>query len=281
MNCSEIQNFLGDAIDRFLPKHLEEEFHVHLDVCRNCRNAYELEVLAKTLVQKNVKRVATPPSISSAVAFSLQKEYNASHEHKSGVSGWIARVFGNRPLLPTLATGLALAAFLYFFVFPAKDSLSETSHSAANDIMNQTLNNFSLVRSGELKPKFVSCFPEAVQAFFEKNGFEAPVKMINLSDCDWYGANYSEYGGVKLAHIVYKIGDETVYVCQVRQDDAMRGTTLHLPPAAKKELARSGWYTDPSHGEDCNIIVWIEDGTLCAASSTMKKQKLLALLTTP
>lgn len=278
MNCSEIQNFSGDAIDKFLPRHLEEEFHAHLEACRNCRNAYELEVLAKTIVQKNVKRVATPPSIHSAVALSLQKEYGASSEHKKN---WIARFFGSRPLFPTLATGLALAVFLYFFVFPVKDTYSETSHSAANDIMNQTLVNFSLVRSGELKPKLISCFPEAVQAFFEKSGFEAPVRIVKLSDSDWFGASYSEYGGVKLAHVVYKIGDETVYVCRVRKDDALNGSVLHLPPAAKKELARSGWYTDPSHGEGCNVIVWIEDGMLCAASSTMNKTKLLAKLVTP
>lgn len=278
LNCGEIQNYLGDAIDKALPEHVKEKFHSHLEVCRSCRNAYELEALAKSLVQDNIKRISTPPAVHAAVKFSLQQEYKQSTEHKN----FIERIFGSQPLLPTLATGVALAAFLYFFVLPTKnDSRSESSHSAANDIMNQTLRNFSLVRSGELQPKMISCFPEAVQDFFVKNGFASPVKIVKLSNCDWYGAGYSEYGGVKIAHIMYKMEEETLYVFQVKQDDVIRSSILGLPPAAKKELALSGWYTDPSHGNDCNIIVWIEDGTLCAASSTMKKDKLLAVLTTP
>ena len=278
LNCGEIQNYLGDAIDKSLPEHVKEEFHAHLDVCRSCRNTYELEVLAKSLVQGKVKRISTPPSVHAAVELSLQEEYIQPAGHKS----FIERIFRRRPLLPTLATGFALAVFLYFLILPTKnDSRSESSHSAANDVMNQTLNNFSLVRSGELQPKMISCFPEAVQDFFEKNGFTSPVKMVKLSNCDWYGAGYSEYNGVKIAHVMYKMEEETLYVYQIKQDDVIQGSILGLPPAAKKELARSGWYTDPIHGDDCNIIVWIEDGTLCAASSTMKKDKLLALLTTP
>jgi hypothetical protein len=100
----------------------------------------------------------------------------------------------------------------------------------------------------------------------------------NIESCDWYGASSSDYNGVKLAHVVYKIGDELMYVYQVSEQDVEKGSLLQLPLAARTALAETNWYTDPDHPE-CNVVLWRDNGTLCAAVSTMKKDRILALLT--
>jgi hypothetical protein len=101
-----------------------------------------------------------------------------------------------------------------------------------------------------------------------------------MENCEWYGAISSDYGGIKLAHVVYKVDEYTMYVYQVEQDAIKEGSPLQLPAAARASLEKSGWYTDPEH-PDHNVVLWTTNGTLCAAVSSLKKDRLLALLTHP
>ena len=94
-----------------------------------------------------------------------------------------------------------------------------------------------------------------------------------------YGGSASECSGVKQAASGLQDGKRLVYVFEVSDDDALYGTQVSLPLAAKRALAQSGWYTDPDH-PDCNVILWKTDEAVCVAVSTMKKAQLLALLTT-
>jgi hypothetical protein len=90
----------------------------------------------------------------------------------------------------------------------------------------------------------------------------------------------NEVDGVKLAHVVYTIGDDVLYIYQVKRDEAFGdGGHLTLPAAGREAMLQTGWYTDPDH-KDCNVVVWEEAGTICAATSTMNKTKMLALLAT-
>ncbi|MEX2090213.1 MAG: hypothetical protein WEB62_10595, partial [Bacteroidota bacterium] len=155
-----------------------------------------------------------------------------------------------------------------------------TVHTAANDVINRSYKKFLSIRDGELKPSMVSCFPESVLAYFEQQNPRVSVKLLNVPNSDWYGAIADEHGGVKLAHVVYKLGDEIVYVFQANQSEVLNSSSFSLPPAALSALKQSGWYTDPGH-PDCSVVVWIVDETLCTAVSTMKKDRLLAMLTTP
>jgi hypothetical protein len=271
--CQEIQGLLGDAIDGTLPRQYEAEFRHHVSVCPPCRTAFELESMAKKIVRDKIQRLPTPPHVYEAVVQSLRRE----HEEASNGGSRIEHVLSRRFLLPAAATGIALVLIL-LMALPTERSDRETRHTAANDIINQSIVNFALVRSGELKPSMISCYPEGVIGFFEKNGLRFAVHVKNIEGCEWYGASSSEYNGIKVAHVVYKIGDELTYVYQVSEDEVEAGSLLQIPAAAKKALAETNWYTDPDH-PDCNVVLWKEHGTLCAAVSTMNKNRLLALLT--
>jgi hypothetical protein len=124
----------------------------------------------------------------------------------------------------------------------------------------------------------VTAAPESVDDFFKKSNLQFDVHIPKFKTCEWYGGSASECSGVKQAHLLYRVGKDLVYVFEVSDDDALYGTQVSLPVAAKRALAQSGWYTDPDH-PDCNVILWKTDEAVCVAVSTMKKAQLLALLT--
>jgi hypothetical protein len=275
LTCSDIQVYLGDAIDRTLPRQIESAFHAHLTVCRACRNSYELEQLAKFAVRSKLRRMTTPPQVYTSVLSALRSEYPLASS--SGEKWWKWSV-SRRAMLPALAGGIALVVFALFFQTPQNRVERFAAHTAANDLINQTYRNFLRVRSGELKPSLTSCFPESIQAYFIQQDTRFAVNVLPLPNSEWYGAIANQYGNVKLAHVIYKLGDEWIYVSQVHESAALSGEVLSLPPAAKEALEKSGWYTDPLH-PDCSVVVWKVNGTLCTAVSTMKKERLLAMLT--
>lgn len=273
MNCGDVQLYMGDAIDRELPQGLAKDFFSHLQLCSPCRNEYEIESLARNIVRSKVPRALTPSSVYRSVVDSLHQE--ASDQKREG---WIEQVFGGRIIAPVLTAGLAIIVFFLFLNPPTDSSDAEFTHSAANDIINQSLKNFALVQSGELKPSTIFCVPEMMVGYFQKSGLEFAVTVPNMDSCDWYGAVSSEYSGVKLAHVIYKRGHDLIYVYEVGKMEGLHGSVLALPPSAKKALDETGWYTDPDHS-DCNVVLWTADDALCAAVSSMKKDRLLALLT--
>jgi hypothetical protein len=275
VECSLVEEHFGDAIDRVLPAGVEQEFRKHLEGCRRCRNAYEMERLSKQVVREYIKHVATPESVRASVTTSLKVAYR---ESIGRARGWLERLLSPGVFIPTLAGGVVFAAFILLLTLPNESSYDMSAHNAANDVINLTFKNFALIRSGQFKPALVACSPESIADFLERSNLKFAVSVLKVP-CDSYSATWSEYEGVKVAHVLYKIGGEMLYVYQVRQDEALKGPTFSLPPAARIALAKSGWYTDPNH-PNCNVVVWTVNGTLCVASSTMKKDALLAVLTT-
>lgn len=251
------------------------EFFAHLRACLQCRNEYELELLGKNIVRTNVPRVPLPERVHQKVLSALQLDSSYSPRRVS----WLERLFSGRILAPVLTAALAIVVLLIAFNVPLTQSTDQFSHTASNDIINQSLKNFALVRSGALKPSMVACYPDVIVGYFHRQDVDFAVSVLSDDSCDWYGAMSNNYGGVKLAHIVYKRGDDLLYVYEVNKEQAMKGPVLTLPAAARMALNQTGWYTDPQH-KDCNVIVWTVDKTLCAAVSTMKKDRMLALLTT-
>lgn len=234
-----------------------------------------LEKLSKYLVHQYVRWVKTPRKTQKAVLTSLQQEYK---QRKSFLPLFLSRMFSARVLVPLLP-GLAVA-MLFFFLVSARvgPSYEMTAHTAGNDIINRSLKNFSLLRSGKLMPSMVSMGSENVREFLQRSNLPFEVHVPHLDGCEWCGAATSEGSGIRQAHVVYKIGPELLYVFELSNDDALSGERLSLPPAAKRGLVQSGWYTDPDHPE-CSVVLWKTDETVCVAVSTMKKGRLLSLLT--
>lgn len=270
MKCKEVFDNLGDAIDRELPKAKKDDFYHHLEICPPCRNKFELECLAKSIIRKTLRMVRTPRSIYSSIVRSIREE--------SGVgTSWLDRLLGSKFLTPVLVGGLAIVAVMFFLSEPQQAPDDGVTLTPANDIISQSMANFSLIREGSLKPALTACDPDSILQYFKASGVPFSASIVRLSDCDWYGAIVNQYNGVRLAHVVYKMGNELMYVYQVSKAEVMEGSVLTLPQAAKSSLTQSGWYTDPDHPEG-HLVLWSDDGSVCSAVSTMEKQKMLALL---
>jgi len=276
VDCRSFQGHLGDAIDRYLPESVRQDFEAHLELCRKCRNDFELEKLSKQVVHRTVKYVGTPTAIQAYVLHSLQEQYE---NVQIPAKGWLYWFLTRRAWAPALASGLVVAVFILFLTTQRDSSDALTDHSAANDLINQSFKNFALVRSGELKPELVVSCPESVAGYFRNSKIDFAVDVVEMPNCEWYGAMAVEHAGVKMAHVAYRMGEDWMFLCEAKHEDVMQSANLSLPPAAKTALAATGWYTDPAH-PDCSVVMWKTDGVLCTAVSTMKKEKLLALLTT-
>jgi hypothetical protein len=277
VDCNSVQQHAGSAIDGFLAKDVDREFQAHLGRCRPCREEIALEKLSKQLVRRYVLWIPTPQSIQTLVVTSLQQEYKSAGWADDS---WMTRVTRLRIIVPALAGGAVAAAF-YLMVSTSSDPLSrQSAHTAENDIIHQSFETFALLKTGQLVPALVSTSPESVGRFFQRSSLQFGVQIPNIRGCNWCGGSASDNRGVKQAHLLYKLSNEWVYVCETADADAMSGTQLSLPLAAKLALTRSGWYTDPIH-PNCSVVVWKKDEVVCVAVSTMEKNRLLALLTPP
>jgi hypothetical protein len=271
MKCTEASNLFGDAIDGTIPQSIRTSLQEHFGVCRPCRRAYELEVITKDVVRRRCLRVTTPPEILQAVAAKLE---NPSQPPVLFLE-WVQDVFTVRRVLPALALSIAVVILLVFYNSPNAVQESDV-HTASNDVIFQSLQNFEKLQKGELTPAVHASRAEEVHQYLDDSGMDFAF-VQPLDCCKSYGALTSEYDGIKLAQVVYTMGRDVMYVYQVKKEKVFDGSTLIIPPAARTALEKTGWYTDPRH-PNCNVILWIKDQTLCAAVSSMKKDEMLAIL---
>jgi hypothetical protein len=234
----------------------------------------ELEKLSKHLVKHNVPWIPTPRSIQTLIVASLHREYQAFDPQQDS---WMSRALQFRNLIPTLAGGVVAVSFFVMAGNSSDQSLYLADHSATNDLIHQSFDTFGLFRSGQFLPATVSSVPESVSGFFRRTALPFVVEVPQIAGSNWFGGAASQVDGIQQAHLLFKIGNEWLYVREISGIDALTGIQCSLPPAAKAALAQSGWYTDPTHPQ-CSVVVWKKGEVVCVAVSTMGKAELLALL---
>jgi hypothetical protein len=276
VDCRGVQRFAGEAIDRSLPQDVAAEFQAHLEQCPPCRREVTLERVSKFLVQQYVRWVTTPRTAQSAVLGSLREEYSRS---ETSALSYLGGMLPPHILVPVFMGGAV--AFLFFALvrMPFQPTHQATAHTAGNDIINLSFKNLALLKSGRLEPTLVSTIPESVGTYLQRADLQFTAHVPALADCGWCGGAITERGGIKQAHVIYGITSDLVYVFEVSWNDALSGGQLSMPPAARRGLAQSGWYTDPDY-PGCSVVLWKTDEAVCVAVSTMNKGRLLSLLTT-
>ena len=216
-----------------------------------------------------------PDSVRQSIIEVVRTEASAEARERRDI--WSV-IFGRIPA-PIVGLGFAAVAIALLLI-PMGSHDDLIRHAAANDVINQAASNFQLIRDGKIKPAMTSCSPEQVSAYLDAQHVPFQVSIRPMEQCEGYSAIVNEYDGVALVHIVYKIGDDLLYVYQVKTEEAL-GAHAHLTmcQAAREAIEGTGWYTDPQH-PDCNVVLWEENGTLCAATSTMTKGHMMAVLAT-
>lgn len=272
MNCHEVKDHISSAVDNRLVGNLKTEFDAHIALCQGCRNEFELERLTKRVVQQTLRRSPAPATLSAEILSHI-----ASPPVKE--SSWWYRLWSTPRVKPAFAAGLvALIAILLFVSLPL--TIRHT-HAAPidNNIIHQTFNNYDAILTGSLVPDVTTGDYSEVKSYFQSR-VDYAVRVPKIDKCKEMGALVSSFDGKRLAHLMYRFDDKVVYLYQVDMKSALDGTTLTLPPQAKEELLKTGWYIESPH-EHCTLVMWVVDNTLCTAMADIDKTQLIAYLSYP
>ncbi|MDP1677515.1 MAG: hypothetical protein Q8L88_11675 [Bacteroidota bacterium] len=264
MNCNEFRECVCEIVDKRLTEERTNELLQHADVCPHCRYEFQSMQAAKNIVQTKVKRQNVPADVYYSIINATLKSDNTS---------WFKKLFGIN-INPAIAVVLLaiICVGIYSVFIPQNNGMSDEAN-----IISQSLKNYQAVIGGSIKPQLVSTEDE-VHLFLEKDvSFEVNVpKMKGCSSC---AGVLNSFKGVKLAHVVYQLGDKSIiYIYQADLDEAMSGNIIGLPDEAKDELKKTDWYVRELDGNK-TIVMWRYKNTLCSAVSEMKKDEMIALLT--
>jgi len=263
VNCNEFKECVCEIVDKRLNEERTNELMRHADVCPHCKYEYESMQATKDIIHAKIKRESVPADVYYSIINSTLKSRHSS---------WFKKLFGvNLNPAIVLVSLAVIAVGLYSIFVPQNNRMSEEAN-----IISQSLKNYQAVIGGSIKPQFVSTEDE-VHTFLEKDvSFEVNVpKMKGCSSCSGV---LNSFKGVKLAHVVYQLGDKSIiYIYQTDLDEAMSGNTIGLPDEVKEELKKTDWYVRELEGNK-TIVVWRYKNTLCSAVSGMKKDELIALL---
>jgi anti-sigma factor RsiW len=274
VTCKECQELITPAVDQCLGEQERTEFSGHLAQCASCRREYELERRTKALVQHRAPMVATPVELSRAVRAMVRREAEAGGDRQESL--W-RRLVPRSVAHPALAAAVVLAALIV--LWPSSEEtpspVSEASVAGA-DIVGEGFANFERLLSGAIRPQLETSEPERVRTFFSgRTTF--PVLVPLTRQCTLIGAVFNEYGGVPLAHTVYRHNDQILYVYQTCWETVQRGSPLVLPEKVREAMQEKGMYTE-TRDDGSTIAVWTDGRTLCAAVAHMDRDGLLACL---
>lgn len=264
MNCSEFQECVCEIIDHRLSEERTGELMEHARVCPHCGHEYRALNATKSAVRMKVHRESVPAELYYSIINSTLNSSNSS---------WFQRLFGislNPAIAAVAVTVLALSVYSLFG--PDRNPMPEEAN-----IVSQSLRNYQAVIGGSIHPQLVSS-AEDVRTWLAKSvGFDVNVPAVK--GCTSCAGVLSEYNGVKLAHVVFRVDEKNViYIYQASMNDAMKGTAIGLPEDVRDELKRTDWCIREMD-DHTTIVMWRYKNTLCSAVSSMKKEPMLALLT--
>ncbi len=264
MNCNEFNECVCEIVDKRLNEERTNELLRHADVCPHCKYEFQSMQATKNIVHTKVKRQSVPADVYYSI---INATLNSEH------SSWFKKLFGIN-LNPVIAFVLiaVVAVGLYSVFVPQYNGLPEDAN-----IISQSLKNYQAAIGGAFKTQLIST-EDDVHSFLEKDvSFDVNVpKMKGCSSC---AGVLSSVNGVKIAHVVYQLGNKSIiYIYQADLNEALNGTTIGLPDDVKDELKKTDWYIR-EFADNKTIVMWRYKNTLCAAVSEMKKEEMIALLT--
>jgi hypothetical protein len=272
VDCKETLEYISAIVDKeFLPDKERRGVLSHIDICKGCRGEYELEVMTKTIVQMRVKVVAPPSRLVNSILQQMVA-LEAQPSQPRNIAQRVRAMLSSPRLRPAFAiAAIVIVAVVGILIFKNTTPSNTTIHSSHNDVITQSLYNYNAVIRGEIRLQKASADPEEIKRFFRDGGVAFTAHVPRLNVCELLGGVISEHNGVKLAHVLYRKGKSIIYVYQADMDVVMEGKRLDLADEAKTRITSGKWYVDDQRS-DCH--------TLCSAVANMKKEELVAVLTT-
>jgi len=272
VNCKDFQDRISAAVDRCLDRQEMKQFEEHACCCGPCREEYDNERSTKDLLRQHTRIVRTPADLR----VSLLKRIDRESGFPRGIR-YATAILWHAPALRAL-TAFALTALLVIFLVdqprnPFIALHSEDAGIAADDVVRHSVDSYHGILRGEIVPQMGSGNIGELRTFFSgKTTF--PV-VLPMKECAVVGGLVDELGGTGMVHILYRVGKDTIYLCQASWETIQEGRALQLSAEAKGALVTTGWYAPRSATEDA-VVLWRDGGTLCIAVSHMDVDRLLA-----
>jgi len=273
VDCQEFQRCITAAVDRRLSDEDLRSFHEHAGTCFPCRNEFEVERVTKSVVRARVGMVQTPADLMERISDCLDTE--SRHPH-GAVPLWWDTLRNSLYLKPLLAFAAGAAAVILLLNDPDEATGIRQASLLPGNVLEQSLLNYHAVVNGTILPEIEGTTSGPVEEFFRgKTTF--PVHVPQMRECDRVGGTLNTYSGVALAHLVYRLRGEVVYLYQACWKEVQKGSTIALPEEVRDDLRRTGWHTI-SRSDGYSMVLWTQDGTLCSAVAHLPAQELRACL---
>lgn len=274
MDCNEVLELISSAVDERLEKETIKNFYQHTNVCKICRNVFELEKITKIFIKTRVQPIRTPDYLSDRLISQIKSSAESGSSYKiNSILSLILQWHKWYVAIPAIA-----AIVLYFIIFSPSAHHYHTS-PVDNNIIHQAYNNFDAVIDGKIKPTLMTNDPSVLENYFKEN-VNYTVKIPKLRECVLVGGTVSQFDKEKLSHIIYKHDDCIIYFSMIDFRVIVGNKTITLPQKAIDELVRTGWYYADDY-KCCSVILWLKDSTLCIAAAEMEKNKLMTYITEP
>ncbi len=273
MNCEEFEERISAAVDRRLQRQEMQHFEEHARRCASCTRQYEDERSTKTFLVQHTRMVPVPADLQRSIATLIEREAGGAETPRSGLLRFMQAPL-TRAAFAFGLTAVLLGAFLARYLEPTESSPIVTAGLGANNVVRQSVDDFHKILRGEIAPQRTSAESVDLQDFFSgQTSF--PVLVPVMKECTLVGGVLQDYNGMRLAHVVYRAGDDLISVYQVCWETVQEGKALDLTPEAKAELLKGGWYTPYPAGNDA-VVLWRHGRTLCVAVSHIALERLLA-----
>jgi hypothetical protein len=275
VKCEEFQDLIAAAVDRYLRRQDLEVFEEHARLCPPCRSEYEAELSTKRLIQKRAQMIAVPADVQHSILRQLEQKGGRPRLVREQ---WLKVT--HAPLVrPAIALGVTVLVVLLLANpanSPHRIPILTTAGIGPNNVVHQSIENFHKILRGDFSPQIASSERSTIENFFSgRTGF--PVIVPLMKECTLLGGVLNDHNGTPLAHVVYRTGNDIIYLYQACWETVQKGDVLEIAPEAKAELMKTGWYSSTSLESDA-LVLWKSDRTLCVAVSHMQCEKLLDCL---
>ena len=280
VDCRESRELMSGAVDNELKEIESKGFYQHVEICGSCRDEYELERLTKAYLKRKITFVDIPYDLETAILAQLSSDGSVTLN-----AGFFSRLLSNTMLQPVMAVGvvLVIAVILFFanrpnLIMPTSGNESiEAIQTSGPDVLTMAMNNFQDILSGKFRPQITAVTASDVSTFIDQNaGYAFPIPSV--PNADWVGGSVTNADGCKVTHVVYKIGEEYIYI-YVFPKSAMASKDVSLPSRCTAAIEKKKWYWGMDQNGDTQAV-WSYDNHVSVATANLAKRDLIHYLRT-
>ncbi len=297
MTCKDIHEQITAYVDNRVDEaEYRAKMQQHIKQCSECRAAYEMELLTKTVVHQHSRRAEAPESLRAAIAGGMEEI--SREQAQAGVNARTAQPRREEGLLDrflpmfTSPVGIAVAVLLIAValarIVPAGGEQAEAGSPRATPKLERNIpaggpeyftskasDNFQAVVQGKLGLQHTTSDCDDLSGFFQRKGVKYPVVCIPTS-MKLSGGVVSEHGATRYAHLVYSSGNIIAYVFEVPNADLQKGDIVFLSSDVANQL-ESGkvYWEDPGNA---HLALFKHGDVVCAVVSNAPRKQMAQLL---